>query len=227
LDAFLEENLATGKIRPSKSEIASPIFFVKKKTGDLRPTIDYRAINDQTRKNKYPLPLIRELFDKLKNAKIFTKMDVQKGFNNIRMKEGDEYKAAFRTNKGLFEPLVMFFGLCNSPATFQTFMDQIFHIEIRDGFLIVYMDDILIFSEDMETHTKAVKRALQILKENNLCAKPEKCEFHKSEIEFLGLIVGNGNIRMDPGKVEAIKKWESPKNKKDLQTFLGFANFYR
>src|SRR5436190_5393137 len=126
LDAFVEENLRTGRIRPSKSPMASPFFFVKKKDGALRPIQDYRKLNDMTIKNRYPLPLISDLIDALQNAKYFTKLDVRWGYNNIRIKEGDEFKAAFRTNRGLFEPLVMFFGLTNSPATFQTIMNVIF-----------------------------------------------------------------------------------------------------
>ena len=125
LDDFLEENLRTGRIRPSISPMASPFFFVKKKDGKLRPVQDYRKLNEFTVKNRYPLPLIQELIDKLKGAKIFTKMDIRWGYNNVRMKEGDEWKAAFRTNRGLFEPTVMFFGLTNSPATFQGMMNQI------------------------------------------------------------------------------------------------------
>ena len=125
LDDFLEENLRTGRIRPSISPMASPFFFVKKKDGKLRPVQDYRKLNEFTVKNRYPLPLIQELIDKLKGAKIFTKMDIRWGYNNVRMKEGDEWKAAFRTNRGLFEPTVMFFGLTNSPAIFQGMMKQI------------------------------------------------------------------------------------------------------
>jgi hypothetical protein len=133
LDAFLKENLESGRICPSKSPMASPVFFIKKKDGALRLVQDYRALNAMTVKNKYPLPLIPELIAKLRGAKYFTKLDVRWGFNNVRMKEGDEWKAAFRTNRGLFEPLVMFFGLTNSPATFQTMMDDIFEELISEG----------------------------------------------------------------------------------------------
>ena len=126
LEEFLHENLRTGRIRTSKSPMASPFFFVKKKDGKLRPTQDYRKVNDATIKNRYPLPLISELVDKLKGSKIFTKLDMRWGYNNVRMKEGDEWKAAFRTNRGLYEPTVMFFGLTNSPAMFQAMMDHIF-----------------------------------------------------------------------------------------------------
>ena len=126
LQIFLEENLCTGRIRTSKSPMASPFFFIKKKDGSLRPVQDYRLLNNMTIKNRYPLPLISELIDTLKNAKYFTKLDVRWGYNNVRIKEGDEWKAAFRTNRGLYEPTVMFFGLTNSPSTFQTMMNDIF-----------------------------------------------------------------------------------------------------
>ena len=152
LDEFLEENLRTGRIRGSISPMASPFFFVKKKDGSLRPVQDYRKLNEMTVKNRYPLPLIQELINKIKDAKHFTKMDVHWGYNNIRIKEGDEWKAAFRTNRGLFEPVVMFFGLTNSLATFQVFMNVILKELINEGHVIVYLDDILIFTDDLESH---------------------------------------------------------------------------
>ena len=154
LDAFLEENLKSGRIRPSKSPFASAFFFIKKKDRKLRLVQDYRKLNDITIKNRYPLPLIFELIDKLKNAKYFTKLDIRWGYNNIRMKEGDEWKAAFQTNHGLFEPLVMFFGLTNSPATFQTMMNSLFRNLINRGKVVIYMDDIMIFTMDLNEHCK-------------------------------------------------------------------------
>ena len=156
LDEFLEENLSTGHIRPSKSQFASTFFFVKKKDGKLRPVQDYWKLNDITVKNRYSLPLISKLIDKLKNAKYYTKLDIRWGYNNIRMKEGDKWKVAFWTNRGLFEPLVMFFGLCNSPATFQTMMNHIFRDLINKGKVIVYMDDIMIFTKTLDEHRQIV-----------------------------------------------------------------------
>ena len=139
LDKFLEENLRTGKIRPSKSQFTSAFFFIKKKNGKLRPVQDYQKLNAITIKNRYPLPLINELINKLKGAKYYTKLDIRWGYNNVQMKEGDEWKAAFRTNRGLFKPLVMFFRLCNLPATFQTIMNHIFQDLINRGKVVVYM----------------------------------------------------------------------------------------
>uniref|UniRef100_A0A0W0F7V0 Reverse transcriptase domain-containing protein n=1 Tax=Moniliophthora roreri TaxID=221103 RepID=A0A0W0F7V0_MONRR len=148
-DKFLDENLRKGYIRPSKSPMASPFFFVsKKKAGALRPCQDYRDLNNRTIKNQYPLPLITDLIDKLMTACVFTKLDLRNEYNNIQIKDGDQWKAAFKTPRGLFEPTVMFFGLTNSPATFQAFMNDILKDFINKGWCVVYMDDILIFSDD-------------------------------------------------------------------------------
>jgi hypothetical protein len=227
LDAFLEENLKSGRIRPSKSPMASPVFFVKKKDGTLRLVQDYRKLNDMTIKNSYPLPLISDIITKMKQAKYFTKLDVRWGFNNVRMKGGDEWKAAFRTNRGLFEPLVMFFGLTNSPATFQTMMNDIFIELIDDQVVIVYMDDILVFTETLEHHRQVVSKVLELLERNKLYLKAEKCEFEKEKIEYLGLIISQGRIEMDPVKIEGVSKWPEPSNVKEVQSFIGFCNFYR
>ena len=227
LDAFLKENLETGRIRPSKSPMASPVFFIKKKDGSLRLVQDYRALNAITVKNKYPLPLISELINKLQGAKYFTKLDVRWGFNNVRVKEGDEWKAAFRTNRGLYEPLVMFFGLTNSPATFQTMMDGIFDELITEGVVVVYLDDILIFTKTLEEHREVVRRVLDLLRRHNLFLKPEKCEFERTSVEYLGVVISENSVRMDPAKVAGVTEWPTPSTKKEVQSFLGFVNFYR
>ena len=180
-----------------------------------------------TIKNSYPLPLISDIITKMKQAKYFTKLDVRWGFNNVRMNKGDEWKAAFRTNRGFFEPLVMFFGLTNSPATFQTMMNDIF-IELIDGqVVIVYMDDILIFTETLEHHRQVVSKVLELLETNKLYLKAEKCEFEKEKIEYLGLIISQGRIEMDPVKIEGVSRWPEPSNVKEVQSFIGFCNFYR
>ncbi|GLB44521.1 putative retrotransposable element tf2 155 kda protein type 1-like [Lyophyllum shimeji] len=202
LDAFLEENLKSGRIRPSKSPMASPVFFIKKKDGSLRLVQDYRALNAIT-------------------------LDVRWGYNNVRIKEGDEWKAAFRTNRGLFEPLVMFFGLTNSPATFQTMMNDIFRDLIAQGVVCVYLDDILIYTKTLEEHRRITRIVLDRLREHRLFLKPEKCEFERTEIEYLGLIISHGTASMDPVKVAGVAEWPVPKNKKEVQSFLGFTNFYR
>ena len=227
LDEFLEENLRMGCIYPSKSQFASAFFFVKKKDGKLWPVQDYWKLNNITIKNRYPLPLIGELVDKLKSAKYYTKLDIRWGYNNIRMKEGDEWKAAFHTNRGLFELLVMFFGLTNSPATFQTMMNHLFQDLINWGKVVVYMDDIMIFTNTLDDHWKIVKEVLTILRQNKLSLKHTKCEFEVLETEYLGLIVAQGSVRMDKGKVQGVLDWPVPKTKKELRGFLGFLNFYR
>ncbi|VDC04529.1 unnamed protein product [Peniophora sp. CBMAI 1063] len=226
LDAFLKENLLSQRIRPSKSPMASPFFFIKKKDGTLRPVQDYRKLNDMTIKNRYPLPLIQELLDKLKGTRIFTKLDIRWGYNNVRIKEGDKWKAAFRTNRGLFEPLVMFFGLTNSPATFQAMMNTLLKDLIEEGHVIVHLDDILIFTESLDEHRRITRQVLQILCDNHLYLKPEKCSFEQSSIEYLGIIVEEGTFRMDPAKVAAIRDWITPTKKKDVQSFIGLCNFY-
>lgn len=227
LDEMLEEHLKTGRIRPSKSPWGAPFFFVKKKDGKLRPVQDYRKLNELTIKNKYPLPLISDLITKLKGAKYFTKMDIRWGYNNVRIREGDEEKAAFITNRGLFEPLVMFFGLTNSPATFQMMMNDIFRQLVLQGKVIVYLDDILIFTDDLDEHRRITRQVLKILRENKLTCKPEKCEFEQLEVEYLGHIISHNSVRMDPAKVAGVAEWPIPKAKRELQQFLGFANFYR
>ena len=188
LDKFLRENLEKGYIRPSQSPMASPFFFVNKKDGKLRPCQDYRYLNEHTIKNAYPLPLITELLDKLKGARRFTKLDIRWGYNNIRIQDGDQWKAAFKMNKGLFEPTVMFFGMCNSPATFQSMMDSIFADMIDGSIVIIYMDDIFIFAPDEITLTENTKKVLARLQENDLFLKPTKCEFNKTKVEYLGMV---------------------------------------
>jgi len=184
LDAFIEENLASGRIRPSKSPMAAPVFFIKKKDGSLRLVQDYRALNAKTVKNAYPLPLISDLVNRLWGARYFTKLDVRWGYNNVRIKEGDEWKAAFRTNRGLFEPLVMFFGLTNSPATFQTMMNEIFQDLISEGVVCVYLDDILIFTETMEEHDRVTHLVLERLRQYKLYLRHDKCEFARKALGF-------------------------------------------
>jgi len=216
-----------GYICPSKSSFASPFFFVKKKDGKLRPVQDYRRLNSLTLKNQYPLPLISDVVDKLKDAKIFTKFDVRWGYNNVRIKEGDEWKAAFKTNRGLFEPLVMFFGLTNSPATFQNMMNVIFQDLIDMGKVFVYMDDILIATVTLEEHRQLVHEVLARLAKHHLFLKPEKCIFEQPEVDYLGLRLKAGCLAMDTIKTQAIQDWPVPRKLRELRSFLGFAGFYR
>jgi Reverse transcriptase (RNA-dependent DNA polymerase) len=203
---------ACGFIRPSKSPFTSPFFFIKKKDCKLQPIQDYRKLNDLTVKNQYPLPLIADVVEKLKNAKIFTKFDIHWGYNNVHIKEGDKWKAAFKTNRGMFEPLVMFFSLANSAATFQSMMNSIFGDLIATGKVFIYTDDILISTTTLEEHCILVRQVLQCLLDHHLFLKPEKCEFETNNIEYLGLRLRPGHIAMDPIKLRGIADWPIPQN---------------
>ena len=226
LSAWLEENLSKGFIRASQSPAGAPILFVKKKDGSLRLCVDYRALNNITIKNRYPLPLIPEALDRLRKAKIFTKMDLKGAYNLVRIKQGDEWKTAFRTRYGHFECLVMPFGLTNAPAAFQHFMNDVFR-DLLDHKVLVYLDDILIFSESPEQHTADVRQVMQRLLDHNLYCAPNKCEFSTTRTEFLGFIITPDGVSMAQNKVSAIIDWPLPTKVKELQQFLGFANFYR
>ena len=226
VEAFLDNQLAKGYIRPSISPQTSPVSFVPKKDGKKRMVQDYHYVNEFTIKNNYLLPLISQLVDKLKGCKLFTKMDLCWGYNNVRVKEGDEWKAVFVMHKGAFEPLVMYFGLCNSPTTFQKMMNEIFH-DMTDV-CVVYIDDLMIFtkSDDKEEHDKIILEVLRWLKANNLFVKPEKCHFQVKEVDFLSMIVSCHGIKINPSKVSAILKWPNLTNVKQVRAFLGLGNFY-
>ena len=173
------------------------------------------------------MPLLGDTINKLTGAQYFTKFDVRWGYNNICIKERDEWKVALITNQGLFEPLVMFFGLCNSPSTFQNMMNDIFHELIIMGKVCVYLDDILIFTSTKEEHVAITSQVLEILRDNKLYLKLSKCEFKQEECEYLEHILLHNVLKMDPVKVKAITNWPELKSKKEVQQFLGFLNFYR
>jgi hypothetical protein len=185
LREYLRKELAAGKVRRSKSPAGAPIIFVPKPDGSMRLCVDYRGVNKVTVKDRTPLPLMSELRERLGRAKIFTKLDLKNGYNLIRIAEGDEWKTAFRTRYGLFEYLVMPFELCNAPGTFQAMINKVLQ-ELLDEDVIVYIDDILIYSEDEETHVELVKKVLEQLKTNHLCVSIKKSVFHAPEVEYLG-----------------------------------------
>ena len=226
LSAWLEENLSKGFIRASQSPAGAPILFVKKKDGSLRLCVDYRALNNITIKNRYPLPLIPETLDRLNGARCFTKLDLRGAYNLVRIKEGDEWKTAFRTRYGHFECVVMPFGLTNAPAAFQHFMNDIFR-DLLDNTVLIYLDDILIFSDDHSSHEAHVRQVLERLIEHGLYCKAEKCEFAVDSTEFLGFVISRDGVSMAKDKVDAVLSWPDPKNLREVQQFLGFANFYR
>ena len=201
-------------------------MFVPKANGKLRLCVDYRKLNDITIRNSYSLPLMDELRDRVQGARIFSKLDLRDGYYLIRIKEGDEWQTAFRTRYGHFEYKVMPFGLANAPATFQNMINDILR-EYLDQGVLAYLDDILIYSKSMDEHVALVKKVLQKLKENQLAVAAHKSIFHASEVEFLGYMVNQEGLRMSERKVESIATWETPKNIKDIQRFLGFANYYR
>ncbi|CAJ0964878.1 unnamed protein product [Ranitomeya imitator] len=226
MHSYVKESLEKGHIRPSSSPLGAGFFFVAKKDGSLRPCIDYRLLNKITVKFQYPLPLLSDLFARIKGASWFTKIDLRGAYNLVRIRRGDEWKTAFNMPEGHFEYLVMPFGLANAPSVFQSFMHDIFR-EYLDKFLIVYLDDILIFSDDWESHVKQVRTVLQVLRANSLFVKGSKCLFGVQKVSFLGFIFSPSTIDMDPVKVQAIHDWTQPTSLKSLQKFLGFANFYR
>ncbi|XP_054608715.1 uncharacterized protein LOC129167989 [Dunckerocampus dactyliophorus] len=226
LELYISTSLAAGLIRPSTSQLAAGFFFVEKKDKSLRPCIDYRALNDITVKNKYPLPLMDSAFNSLHSAKIFTKLDLRSAYHLVRVREGDEWKTAFNTPLGHFEYLVMPFGLTNAPAVFQSLINDVLQ-DMLGRFIFVYLDDILIFSSSLKEHIQHVRLVLQRLLENTLFVKAEKCSFHSSSVSFLGFIVEQGQLSPDPAKIQAVVDWPAPTSRKLLQRFLGFANFYR
>ena len=227
LREYLEEMLRTGKIRPSKSPAGAPILFVPKTHGrGLRLCVDYRGLNKVTILNKYPLPLMDELQDRVRGASIFTKIDLKSGYNLIRIRKGDEWKTAFRTRYGHYEYLVMPFGLANAPATFQNMMNDIFR-DLLDQGVIVYIDDILIYSDNAAEHDRLKREVLQRLQTHSLALAPDKCEWDKSKIEFLGYVISAKGLIMSTDKIDTIMEWGTPSSMRDVQSFLGFANFYR
>ena len=227
LNQWLDEQLKAGLIVKSKSWYTTPCFYIPKKDGSLRLVQDYRKLNQVTIKDKTPLPLIGEVIDKLKEAKYFNKLDLIWGYNNVRIKEGDKWKVAFLMNKGLFEPQVMYFGLCNSPGTFQRMMNSIFQELLHEGVLANYMDGFVIPARTKEELEERMIWFLKIAEKHNLCFKQSKCDFDMEEIPILGVIVGRGQVKMEQEKIKAVKEWKTPMKIKNIESFLGFTNFYR
>ncbi|KAI2663491.1 Transposon Tf2-6 polyprotein [Labeo rohita] len=226
MEEYVAEGLRAGTIRPSSSPAAAGFFFVKKKDGGLRLCVDYRGLNQITVKNRHPLPLTNTALDALSGAHFFTKLDLRSAYNLVRIREGDEWKTAFITPTGHYETLVMPFGLCNSPAAFQHFINDVLR-DMLGRWCYAYLDDILIYSKTLEEHTQHVRAVLQRLLAHQLYCKLEKCAFHQHSTTFLGFIISAQGVAMDPQKLEAVRSWPLPTSLKQLQRFLGFANFYR
>ncbi len=213
MEHYIQEELAKGFIQPSTSPASAGFFFVKKKGGDIRPCINYRGLNEITIKFCYPLPLVPSALEQLRKAQFFTKLDLRSAYNLIRIRVGDEWKTAFSTTTGHYEYQVMQFGLANSPSTFQSFINDVFR-DMLNRFVIVYIDDILIYSRTLEEHIHQVRSVLHRLIKHQLYAKLDKCEFHTTSVAFLGYIISPEGIAMDDNKVNAVMNWPCPKNLK-------------
>ena len=224
---FMREQLRKGYIQLSKSPQTAPVFFVGKKDEKKRMMQDYRYLNKWTIKNNYPLPLISDILENIGTKKLFMKMDLRWGYNNIRIKEGDKWKAAFTTPEGSFEPTMMFFGLTNSPATFQAMMNKLLRDLINTEKVAVFIDDVIVGTESEEGHDELVAEVIKRLEENELYVKPEKYKWKVREVEFLGVVIGPEGIKMEKEKVKGVLEWPTPKEVKDVQKFLGLANYYR
>ncbi|KAL5744255.1 hypothetical protein ACOSQ2_027371 [Xanthoceras sorbifolium] len=222
----LQELLDKGFIRPSVSPWGAPVLFVKKKDGSMRLCIDYRQLNKLTIKNKYPLPRIDDLFDQLRGATVFSKIDLRSGYHQLRVKDSDIQKTAFRTRYGHYEFVVMPFGLTNALAAFMDLMNRIFRPYL-DLCVVVFIDDILIYSQTAAEHDRHLRIVLQILREKKLYAKLSKCEFWLNEIAFLGHVISADGIKADPKKIEAVMEWKPPRNVSEIRSFLGLAGYYR
>ena len=214
-----------GFIQPSQSPFSAPILFVKKKDGSRRLCLDYRALNKATIKNKFPLPVIEDLIHSLSGAKVFSKLDLKSGYHQIRIDGQDTPKTAFASNRGHYEWTVLPFGLTNGPATFQQTMNHIFRPYLND-FIVVYIDDILIYSKSEKEHEEHLKIVMNLLKSNQLFLAPKKCVFWKKEIQFLGYTIKDNEVHLEDQKLDCIAKWQRPNTIKQLRSFLGFVNFY-
>ncbi|KAA0062124.1 gag protease polyprotein [Cucumis melo var. makuwa] len=226
LKVQLQELLDKGFIRSSVSPWGAPVLFVKKKDGSMRLCIDYRELNKVTVKNRYPLPRIDDLFDQLQGATVFFKIDLRSGYHQLRIKDGDVPKTAFRSRYGHYEFIVMSFGLTNAPAVFMDWMNRVFR-EFLDTFVIVFIDDILIYSKTEAEHEEHLRIVLQTLRDNKLYAKFSKCEFWLKQVSFLGHVVSKAGVSVDPAKIEAVTDWTRPSTVSEVRSFLGLAGYYR
>ncbi|KAK3519646.1 hypothetical protein QTP86_015266 [Hemibagrus guttatus] len=226
MEDYIETALSAGHIRPSMSPAAAGFFFVGKRDGGLRPCIDYRRLNGITVQYPYPLSLVPAVLEQLRGARVFTKLDLRSAYNLVHIREGDEWNTTFHTTRGEYKYCVMPFGLTNAPAVFQALINGVFQDLLGKG-VIAYIDDILVYSTTMEEHVRQVREVLTRLQRHHLYVKLEKCEFHRSTVTFLGYEISRQGVEMDVVKVRAVTEWPAPTTVRELQHFLGFANFYR
>jgi hypothetical protein len=215
-----------GFICPSSSPWGAPVLFVEKKDGTQRMCVDYRSLNEVTIKNKYPLPRTEDLFDQMKGASVFSKIDLRSGYHQLKIQESDIPKSAFRTRYGLYEYIVMSFGLTNAPAHFMYLMNKVF-MKYLDKFVVVFIDDILIFSKMEEEYEKHLRMVLEKLRSNQLYTKFSMCEFWLTKVTFLRHVISAGGVSVDPSKVKDVLHWMPPTNASEIQSFLGLASYYR
>jgi hypothetical protein len=220
------ELLKLGYIEPSTSPYGAPVLFVQKKDGSLRMCVDYRQLNKITIRDRYPLPRIDDLIDKLTHARVYSCFDMASGYNQFRIPESDVPKTAFTTHIGHFQYKVLSFGLTNAPATFQRAMNHIFR-DCIGKFVFCYFDDLLVASETLEQHEQHLRHVLALFRKNKLFAKRSKCEFYQTHVKFLGHIVGGGTVSVDPAKTAVVQNWPRPKSLKELRGFLGLCNYFR
>lgn len=226
IERLLHEMLETRVIQPSISPYFSPMMLVKKKDGGWRFCVDYRALNKVTIPDRYPVLVIEELLDVLKGARVFSKLDLKSGFHQIRVKSCDVEKTAFKTHQGHYEFLMMPFGLTNAPSTFQSVMNDMFRPHLR-RFVLVFFDDVLIYSTNLETHLKHLEVILQLLSHNQFYVNAKKCFFGLTEIAYFRYDISRNRVPADPEKISAMLKWLEPKSVTELRGFLGLTGYYR
>ncbi|XP_058041925.1 uncharacterized protein LOC131199783 [Ahaetulla prasina] len=226
LRKFIDKNLERGFIQLARPRVAAPVMFREKKDGSFRLIVDYWNLNAVCAENIYPMPLMKDMLAHLAKGKFFTKLDLREAYYRVRIKEGDEWKTAFNCPLGCFQFRVLPFGLQGAPAVFMQLINEILHQHLFKG-VLVYLDDILIYTETMEEHIKLVRAVLKKLLSAELYCKLSKCDFHQTKIDYLGYRISADGLEMDPGKVKAVLEWAPPRTRKQLQSFLGFANFYR